>query len=127
MAELAGKNYARPRRDVVIITLALLAATAAPALSATVTEAPTISGDPTPGSKLTASTGRWTPAGATPNYDWLRCGASGEGCSRVAGACERSYTVRDADVGHTLRARLTVTEAGQPPASQMSEPTALVV
>src|SRR5215218_8427010 len=120
MAELAGKNYARPRRDVVIITLALLAATAAPALSATVTEAPTISGDPSPGSELTASTGSWTPAGATPNYDWLRCGASGEACTRVAGACDRRYRVRDADLGHTLQARLTVTEVGHEPSSGTS-------
>jgi hypothetical protein len=127
MAELAVQKHVRPWRDVVIITSVLLAVMAAPAHGATVTQAPTISGDPTPGSDLTASTGSWTPAGATPNYDWLRCGASGEGCIRVPGACDRRYTVRDADVGHTLRARLTVTEFGQPPASAMSDPTALVV
>ena len=48
MAELEVLNsYAW--RDVVIITIALLASAAAPALGATVTQAPTISGDPAPG------------------------------------------------------------------------------
>lgn len=116
----------RPR-SVVIIALALLAFAAAPALAATVTEAPTISGDASPGSGLAATTGAWTPAGATPGYDWLRCDASGAGCTPVAGSCDRRYTVRDADIGHILRARLTVTEPGQPPASGVSEPTAVVV
>jgi hypothetical protein len=127
MAELAVRTHVRPWRDVVTITIALLAVMAAPSLGATVTQAPTISGDPTPGSQLSASTGSWTPTSATPNYDWLRCGASGEGCTRVPGACDRRYTVRDADVGHTLRARLTVTEAGQVPAPARSAPTAVVV
>ena len=38
MAELAVLNYVRPWRDVVIITIALLAFAAAPALGATVTQ-----------------------------------------------------------------------------------------
>jgi len=127
MAELAAQEYRRLGRDVVIITIALLAFSAASALGATVTQAPTISGDPTPGSELTASTGEWTPASATPAYDWLRCDASGVGCSPIPGSCDRRYTVRDADLGHTLRVRLTVSEPGQPSASGTSDPTAVVV
>jgi hypothetical protein len=125
MAELANKE-GHPWRDVAITAVVLLALAAAPALAATVTTAPTVTGDPTPGFVLTASSGQWTPATATPNYDWLRCNASGTNCTRVGGACERQYTVRDADVGHTLRARLTVTEADQPPALAVSDPTARV-
>jgi hypothetical protein len=131
MAELAVPKSVRPWRDVVIITLALLAFAAAPALGATVTEAPTISGDPTPGFELTASAGDWTPASATPSYDWLRCPASSTAplsdCNPVPGSCERRYTVRDADLGHRLRVRLTATEPGQPHAFGVSEPTDVVI
>src|SRR3954470_22115691 len=127
MAGLVVPKHVCAWRDVVILTTALLALAAAPALGATVTQAPTISGDPSTGSTLTASPGQWTPAGAQPNYDWLRCDAAGNGCRPVAGACDRSYTVRDADVGYTLRPRLTVTEAGGPRASASSEPSAPVV
>ena len=100
----------------VIVTIALLGFAAAPALGATVTQAPTISGDSAqlaPGTKLTASTGSWTPASASATYDWLRCDRPGTTCMPISGACGRRYTVRGDDVGHTLRVRLTVTEPGQ--------------
>src|SRR3954454_2190638 len=113
MAGPAVQKHVRPWRAAVILTPASLALAAAPALAATVTQAPTVSGHPVTGSTLTASAGQWTPAGAQASYDWLRCDAAGNGCRPVAGACDRRYTVRGADVGHTLRARLTVTEAGQ--------------
>ncbi len=127
MAELAVLRYVRPWREVVIISTALFALAAAPALGGTVTQAPTISGDPTPGSQLTASPGAWTPASATATYDWLRCNASGAGCRPISGSCDRRYAVRDPDVGYTLRVRLTVTETGRSPTSGSSEPTAIVV
>lgn len=128
MAELAVLNHrVRPWRVVVIITVALVVLAAAPAFGATVTQAPGISGDPTPGSELSASVGDWTPASATASYDWLRCNASGADCSPVRGSCERRYTVRDADLGHTLRVRLTASEPGQPQASGVSAPTVVVV
>ena len=94
-----------------------------------VTQAPQISGDlaPGPGSELVASPGGWTPASATATYDWLRCKASGTDCNPVPGSCERNYTVRDADLGHRLRVRLTVTEPGQPHAFGISEPTVVVI
>src|SRR4051794_34958908 len=127
MAGLVVPKHVCAWRDVVILTTALLALAAAPALAATVTQAPTVSGDASTGSTLTASAGQWTPAGAQPNYDWLRCNAAGDDCRPVAGACDRRYTVRGADVRHTLRARLTVTEAGGPRDSASSEPTEEVV
>jgi hypothetical protein len=122
-------RYLRPWRDVVITSVALLTFgfAAAPALGATVTQAPTISGDPTPGSELAASAGAWTPASATATYDWLRCSSSGDNCNPVPGSCERHYTVRDADLGHRLRVRLTATEPGQPHAFGISEPTDIVI
>ena len=129
MAELAVQQHVRPARDVIVIVIALFAFAfaAAPALGATVTQAPTISGDPTPGSELTASVGDWTPASATATYDWLRCTDSGIDCTPVAGSCDRRYTVRDADLGHRLRVRLTVSEPGQQPAFGISEPTDVVI
>jgi hypothetical protein len=104
-----------------------LLAAAAPARGATVTEAPTISGVASPGFELTASPGRWTPPRATASYDWLRCDATGAGCTRVVGSCDRRYTVRNVDLGHTLRARLTVAVAGEPHVSAVSAPTAVVI
>jgi hypothetical protein len=127
MAGPAVQKHVRPWRAAVILTTALLALAAAPAFGATVTQAPTVSGEAATGSTLTASTGQWTPAGAQPSYDWLRCNDAGNGCRPVAGACDRRYTVRAADIGHTLRARLTVTEAGGPRDSASSAPTAVVV
>ena len=72
----------------------MLAATTA--LAATVTQAPTISGDPVAGDPtLTATTGAWTPAERdAPTYDWLRCDAAGANCAGITGACGRSYKVR---------------------------------
>jgi hypothetical protein len=110
---------------VIGVALLALAAAAAPALGATVTEAPVITGDPTPGWELAASTGAWTPAGASAGYEWLRCDSAA--CAPVPGSCERRYTVRDADLGHTLRVRLTVAEPGEPLASELSDPTEVVV
>jgi hypothetical protein len=128
MAKLAmNKFIRRTGRRSVIVALALLALAASPALGATVTMAPAVSGDASPGSELTASSGAWTPASATPVYDWLRCDDAGAGCAPVAGSCDRHYTVRDADLGHTLRARLTVLEPGQSAASGASDPTPVVV
>ena len=126
MAELAVLKVVRPWRDVVMISVALLLlSAAASARGATVTEAPVIAGVASPGFELTASPGRWTPPGATASYDWLRCDGAGEGCTRVAGSCDRRYTVRDADLGHTLRARLTVAESAEP--SAVSAPTDVVI
>jgi hypothetical protein len=125
MAKLAVPRYVRPWRDVVIITLALLAFAAAPALGARVTQAPTVSGNPASGNALLASIGAWTPAGATATYGWLRCGGSGAACAPISGACGRRYKVRTADEGHTLRVRLTVTDSAGP-GSADSAPTAKV-
>src|SRR3954466_4930929 len=69
MAGPAVQKHVRPWRVAVILTTASLALAAAPALAlaATVTQAPTVSGDASTGSTLTASAGQWTPAGAQPS------------------------------------------------------------
>lgn len=112
---------------IVIVAVALLAFAAAPALGANVTEVPTITGEASTGSVLAASQGAWTPAGATPDYVWLRCSASGAPCDPMPDSRDRSYTVRDADVGSTLRVRLRVTGPNGGTATGRSAPTAVVV
>jgi hypothetical protein len=128
MPKLVVQGYGRRWRGVVIVAIALLAFAAAPAPGATVTQVPTITGVASTGSVLTASPGDWTPASATVGYDWLRCANAGaDPCTAIAGSCDRSYKVRDADLLHTLRVRLTVAEPDQEPVFGISAPTAVVV
>jgi hypothetical protein len=126
MAETPEHKKSRPWRTALIITVLVAALAATGAFAATVTLAPTISGDASTGSTLTASAGSWTPSSATAEYTWLRCDASASGCVGITGACGRSYEVRAADEGHTLRARLTATESNGNAASADSDPTAVV-
>ena len=62
----------RALEAVTVVSIALFVAAAAPALGATVTEAPTVSGDPASGNTLVATTGAWTP---TARQRGLRLGA----------------------------------------------------
>jgi hypothetical protein len=128
LSELTLDRYKGRRQIGVIVVVAmLLLATAAPALGATVTEVPTVTGDASPGSVLTASRGDWTPTGATASYVWLRCNPFGAPCAVMPDSRDRTYKVRDADLGFTLRVRLKVTQAGEATATGRSAPTAIVV
>src|ERR671931_756807 len=92
---------------------------------------PTISGRPIVGNVLTASNGSFS--GTTPfnySYRWLRCpatggGGNGEGCTAISGATFRRYIVRQADVGHRLRVRVTAANS-EGSASEVSNATAIV-
>jgi hypothetical protein len=86
---------------------------------------PTISGTPAEGQTLTANNGTWTNSPTTYQYQWLRCNEAGAACTNIAGAVQRTYEVRGADVGRTLRVRvLAVNADGATPAR--SAPTAVV-
>ena len=128
MAESAEDKRARARWSGIAIAITVLAVclAASTAFAAAVTQLPAISGDAVPDSELTASPGAWTPASATPTYDWLRCDATGASCAGITGACGRNYTVRKADQGRTLRVRLTATESDGTSASADSDRTAVV-
>ena len=76
------------------------------------TGAPTISGAATQGSALTASSGTWTNSPGSYAYRWQRCNAAGASCASISGATAQTYTVAPADVGSTLRAAVTATNAG---------------
>ena len=74
---------------------------------------PAISGLARHGSKLTVVPGGW--ASAFPlapfKFAWLRCDASGAGCSAIPGATASVYTAQRPDVGKTLRVTVTASSS----------------
>ena len=85
---------------------------------------PELGGGATEGAPVTTTNGAW---GSAPTfaYGWRRCDASGAGCVPIDGATSSSYTPTGADVGSTLRSRVTATQGGQS-ASADSAPSAVV-
>ncbi|MCU0312873.1 MAG: hypothetical protein MUC84_02275 [Solirubrobacteraceae bacterium] len=98
----------------------------APAGPANLT-APVVSGLAQEGETLTTTDGTWS---GTPvisfTYQWRRCDASGSTCASVPGATSASYTLTAADLGFTLRAVVTASNAAPAPASAVSAATAVV-
>lgn len=91
------------------------------------TAEPIISGTAKEGNTLTASTGTWTSSSTiTYSYQWLRCDAQGLGCSNIGGANTMHYQLKGADVGHTVRVRVTAKNADGS-ATKESNPTDVVV
>jgi hypothetical protein len=73
------------------------------------TARPTISGTPQPAETLTADPGTWSGGPRTFAYQWQHCDAAGANCADVVGATGKTYGVRSADVGGTLRVKVTAT------------------
>jgi hypothetical protein len=76
------------------------------------TAAPTIAGAAQEGQTLTTSKGSWSGSPTSYAYAWSQCDASGASCSAIAGATAATYAAATTDVGHTLRATVTATNAG---------------
>jgi hypothetical protein len=72
------------------------------------TAEPKVSGTAQVGETLSASSGSWTSSSTLSYaYQWRRCNAQGNGCANIGGADNSTYLVRKADVGDTLRVRVT--------------------
>jgi hypothetical protein len=72
------------------------------------TSAPTIAGNTTENSTMTANTGNWS--GSQPisfSYQWQRCYSNDTHCGNIAGATGRTYKLTAADVNHRLRVAVT--------------------
>lgn len=67
---------------------------------------PVISGRAQVGYQLVVSTGTWTPTPTSFTYQWQRCDVDGSGCRNIS-ATGRTYSPRNADVGHRMRALVT--------------------
>ncbi len=78
---------------------------------------PTITGLATRGSTLTASNGTWTfdDDYLTYAYQWELCDSGGASCADIGGATNQTYVVQNADVGSTIRVKVTATEHSFPP------------
>jgi hypothetical protein len=104
-------------------TSAIVSATDAPVNTAK----PTVSGTPAVGEVLTATNGTFTGGVRSYTYQWQRCPAgTATGCVSIAGATNRTYTVRTADVGSALRVNVTARNASGSTATATSEMTAVV-
>jgi hypothetical protein len=109
-------------------TVALLAGGGAQAMRSAApvnTAAPAIAGTPTVGQTLTASDGTWSNSPTSFAYQWLRCNGGGNSCVSVANGTQKTYTLVGADAGHTMRVRVTATNADGSNSAQ-SDQTAVV-
>jgi hypothetical protein len=80
-----------------------------PATKPSNTSAPLVSGTPTVGRAVSASTGHWS--GSTPisyTYQWQRCNPA---CVNITGATRSSYTLPRADVGARILVLITATNS----------------
>ena len=84
------------------------------------TAAPSLTGTALVGHTLTASPGQFTPAAATPRYQWLRDSVA------INGATARTYTLQPADVGHRVAVQVTVSAPQWAPTTALASTTTQV-
>jgi hypothetical protein len=75
------------------------------------TAPPTISGTPQENATLTGTNGTWTNNPSKYEYAWQRCDKSGGACSSISGGTKNAYTLTSADVGATIRFRVTASNS----------------
>jgi len=97
-------------------------------LAPTNTAPPQLTGTPTTGQALTATTGSWENNPTSYGYQWLDCDNSGDNCTVIAGATAGTYTLAASDAGYTVIVVVTATNAGgfadasSEPTGQVTEP-----
>jgi hypothetical protein len=106
------------------LLVAVATATASPQVAPANVEPPTITGEASAGEALTARNGTWDNAPTTFRYRWLRCNQAGNSCVLLA-ANGGTYRLAQADVGHTMRVRVTAVNADGSSQAR-SEPTEIV-
>ncbi len=90
------------------------------------TALPQVSGEARETETLTGTIGSWAGGPTSFAEQWMRCAtASGTNCSPIPGASSLTYVPVRADVGSTLRLRVTATN-GVGPTSAESAPTKIV-
>jgi hypothetical protein len=89
------------------------------------TTPPTISGTPAEGATLTGTNGSWTHGPTSYAFVWFRCDRNGNNCASISGARSSSYRLTSADVGATLRLRVTAANS-EGSSSSTSVPTAVI-
>lgn len=94
-----------------LVFLVLIAvATGAPQVAPVNIDSPTITGTPRVGEALTAQNGTWDNSPTEYRYRWLRCNPGGNSCALLP-ADGKTYRVGQADVGNTMRVRVTAVNA----------------
>jgi hypothetical protein len=119
----------RATAGVAAVLVGLVFAVAGQAASAAApvnTVPPAISGTPTVGQTLTASNGTWLNSPTSYAYQWLRCNGGGNSCVNVANGTQQTYTLVGADAGHTMRVRVTATNADGSASAQSAQTAAVV-
>ena len=61
---------------------------------------------------MTTTNGSWSGSPTSYSYQWQDCDASGNNCTVIAGATLGSYVLTSGDVGDTIRAVVTASNAG---------------
>jgi len=88
------------------------------------TGAPAVSGTPKAGLTLTAEPGTWSGSPTSYAYQWLRC--IGLSCSALSGETSSTYTLREADIGTTLRVSVVASNGGGNSAAATSAQSGVV-
>ncbi|HEV3284764.1 MAG TPA: hypothetical protein VG010_11230, partial [Solirubrobacteraceae bacterium] len=116
-ANSAGKSSPATSGQTAEVTSGLVPANTAP---------PTVSGTPSTGQTLTASTGAWSENPTSFEYQWQRCDKAGANCAAISEATKSTYALGSADLASTIRVTVTARNAVGPSEPATSGQTAEV-
>ncbi|WP_445152678.1 hypothetical protein [Baekduia sp. Peel2402] len=75
------------------------------------TALPAITGTAKDGQTLTSTNGTWSGSPTSYTRAWQRCDSAGANCAAISGATATTYLVTSADVGKTIRVKVTATNS----------------